>query len=148
MAGIVFFASPGEVATGTSAKTLLQIVAPANQRQKLKEWGMFCKGVTPTDSPIKVRLLRQTTAGTMSALTLTKRNTSGGETIQSTAQYSASVEPTAGDVIATVEVHPQLGYHDKLSFGDEIINPGGGRIGIEVTAGVSISVVPFIVAEE
>jgi hypothetical protein len=147
MSALICVANPGEITSGTSAKTLVQIVAPANQRLKILEWGVFCKGVTPTDVPLKVRLLRQTTTGTMSALTLFKRGTPA-ETIQSTAQQGASAEPTAGDVLAVREVHPQLGYQEKFAFGQEIIVPGGGRVGIEVTAAVSISVVSEIVFEE
>lgn len=148
MAGIRAVANPGEVTTGTSAKTVLQVVAAANHRVLIKEWGLFCKGIAPTDAPLKVRLLRQTTAGTMTALTPLSRGGSYTETIQTTAQHTATVEPTAGDVLAQREIHPQTGYQTILPFGEEIVIAGGGRVGIEVTAGVSISVIPEIVFEE
>lgn len=147
MSDIILVANPGEISSGTSAKTVLQIVAPTNQRLKIKSWGIFCKGISATDAPLRVRLLRQTTAGTMSALTLVKRGIAT-ETIQSSAQHTATAEPTAGDILAIREVHPQGGYYEILSPGDEIKVPGGGRVGIEVLAGVSISVVPEIVFEE
>ena len=147
MAGINIVANPGEVTTGTSAKTVLQVVAASNHRVKIKRWGITCKGVVPTDPSVLVRLLRQTTAGTMTALT-PKKLGDYTETVQTTAQHTATGEPTAGDVLAIREVHPQAGYYEILPFGDEIPIPGGGRVGIEVTATVSISVVPEIVMEE
>lgn len=147
MAGILISATPGEVTSGTSAKTILQAVAASNHRVKIKRWGITCKGVVATDSPVLVRLLRQTTAGTMTALT-PKKLGDYTEAVQTTAQHTATGEPTAGDVLAIREVHPQAGYYEILPFGDEIVIPGGGRVGIEVTAGVSISVVPEIVMEE
>lgn len=146
MAGIELVASPGEISSGTSAKTVLQIAAPTNQRLKIKAWGLMCKGIAATDAPLRVRLLRQTTSGTMTSLTLIKRNIAT-ETIQSTASHTATAEPTAGDVLAVREVHPQSGYYESF-LGNEISVPGGGRVGIEVLAGVSISVVPELVFEE
>lgn len=147
MAGINIVANPGEVTTGTSAKTVLQVVAASNHRVKIKRWGITCKGAVSTDPPVLVRLLRQTTAGTMTALT-PKKLGDYTETVQTTAQHTATGEPTAGDVLAIREVHPQAGYYEILPFGDETLIPGGGRVGIEVTATVSISVVPEIVMEE
>lgn len=147
MAGILISACPGEITSGTSAKTVLQVVAASNHRVKIKRWGLTCKGVVSTDPPVLVRLLRQSTAGTMTALT-PKKLGDYTETVQTTAQHTATGEPTAGDVLAIREVHPQAGYYEILPFGDEIVIPGGGRVGIEVTATVSISVVPEIVLEE
>ena len=146
MAGIKCVANPGEITSGVAAKTILQITAPTNQRLLIKKWGVFCKGIASTDSPIKVRLLRQTTAGTMTAHTPIALGLLT-ETIQTTAEHTASAEPTAGSVLAQREVHPQSGYYEIFPFGEEIIVPGAGRLGIEVTATVSISVIPEIVFE-
>lgn len=147
MSDIILVANPGEISSGTSEKTVLQIVAPTNQRLKIKSWGIFCKGIVATDAPLRVRLLRQTTSGTMTAHTLIKRGIYT-ETIQSSAQHTATAEPTAGDILAIREVHPQGGYYEISPQGEEIKVPGGGRVGIEVLSGVSISVVPEIVFEE
>jgi hypothetical protein len=137
-----------EIASGVAAKTLLQIVAASNHRALVKSWGVFGKGVTSTDAPIKVRLLRQSTAGTMSALTPVKCNSADDETLQTTAQHTATAEPTAGDVLATIEVHPQSGYVEHFPFGSEIVVPGGGRLGIDVLAGATVSMTAFIEFEE
>lgn len=148
MAGVRWNAVTGEIATGTAAKTLLQVVAASNHRIKIDRLSVSFKGTSATDAPIKVRVLRQTTAGTMSSLTLTKGNDSDDETLQTTAQHTATAEPAAGDVLESKEVHPQTGYELILPLGQEIIVKGGGRLGIEVTAGVSVSAIAEMHGEE
>jgi hypothetical protein len=134
MAGLVCIAQTTEVAlAAATAKTVLQIVAPANQRLHIKRWGVFFDGVSSTAEPVQVRLLRQTTAGTMSALTPVML-CAGSETVQTTAQHTATVEPTAGNVLDIAEVHPQSGYEVVIPFDQVIEVPGGGRLGLEVTA--------------
>lgn len=133
--------------TAATAKTVLQIVAPANQRLKIKRWGVFFDGISSTAEPVQVRVLRQTTAGTMSALTPTKQDTHA-ETIQTTAQHTATAEPTAGDVLDMVEVHPQSGYEVILTPETYIKVGGGGRVGIEITAPAIVNVRAKIVFEE
>lgn len=147
MAGLKISASPGEIVTGTSTKTLLQVVAASNHRVIVKRWGVTFKGVVATDPPVLVRLLRQTTAGTMTAYT-PKKITDFPETVQTTAQHTATAEPTAGDVLFAREIHPQQGWYEIIPYGEEIHIPGGGRLGIEVTATVSITAVPEFVMEE
>lgn len=148
MAGILFAAVTGEVATGTAAKTLLQVVAAANQRVKIKEISVSFKGVSPTDAPILVTVSRQTTAGTMSALTPAKLNESDAETLQTTAQHTATAEPTTGASVIKEEVHPQTGFIWQSPFGGEVVIQGGGKLGIVVTAGVSVSAVARVIGEE
>lgn len=149
MARLLFIAdTEGEIAlSAATAKTVLQVVAPANHRVVLKRWGVFCDGVSPTAEPVQVRLLRQTTAGTMSAATPRKMD-GYAETIQSTAQKTASAEPTAGDVLAVLEVHPQQGYAEAFPYGDEPIIAGGGRVGIECTAPAGVNVRAQLICEE
>ena len=67
MAGLKLAAVTAAIATGTAAKTLAQIIAPANHRVQLKRLEISFDGVTNTATPIKVDILRQTTAGTMSS---------------------------------------------------------------------------------
>jgi hypothetical protein len=126
--------------SAATAKTILQIVAPANHRLKVESWGVFFDGVSTTAEPVQVRLLRQTTAGTMSALTPVKLDDSIGETLQTTAQHTATAEPTAGDVLDILEVHPQHGYEIFYPLGQEVIVGGGDRLGIECTAPATVSV--------
>lgn len=135
MAGVKAHAPSGEVSLSAGvAKTVLQIVAAANHRTIVKMFQVFGKGVLSTDTPMRVRVLRQTTAGTMSAGTVTKNDDSDSETLQTTSQTNASAEPTAGDVLDIFEVHPQTGLIYIFPPGDEIQVRGGQRLGFEVLA--------------
>jgi len=134
MAGIFGVAQTAEVAlAAATAKTVIQLVAPANHRVRVLGWGIFFDGVNTAGEPVQVRVMRQTTAGTMSALTPVQVQPVS-ETIQSTAQHTATAEPTAGDLIDMIECHPQQGYEVKFPMGQEIIIAGSGRLGIECTA--------------
>lgn len=137
-----------EISTGTSAKTILQLVAASNHRVLIVELSISFKGTSNTAAPIKVRVLRQTTAGTMSSLTPVKMNSGDDETLQTTAQHTATAEPTASDVLLSEEVHPQTGYTWQAPFGRELVIPGGGRLGIEVTAGADVNCIARAIFEE
>lgn len=132
MADLSLEAVSPKVAFSTSTITLLQIVAPTNQRLKIREWSVSFDGTSNTAAPIKVEVVRQTTAGTMSALTLVKNDASQSETIQSSAQHTASAEPTTTDVMKSELVHPQQGFCWQAPFGGEIKVKGGERIGIRL----------------
>jgi len=149
MAGIKGVASPAsEIAlTATQAKTVLQLVAGANSNVRIKEWGVYFDGQNSAAEPVQVRLLRQTTAGTMTALTPVQRN-GPSITLLTTAQHTATAEPTAGNVLANREVHPQSGYQEKFAPGDEIELTNGGRVGIECIAPAGVNCRPEIVFEE
>lgn len=150
MAGLIGIARTNEVAlSAATAKTVLQLIAPANQRLKLLRWGLYFDGTSATDEPVYVRLLRQTTAGTMSALTIVKNNAGDAETLQGTAQHTATVEPTASDVLDSVNIHPQGGGYEVIfPVGQEVVISGGGRLGIECTASATVNVTAKFVYEE
>jgi hypothetical protein len=149
MADLKVIAQTNEIALTTATeKTVLQIVAPANHRLVVKEWGVFFDGVSVTAEAVVVKLERQTTAGTMSALTLVKVDDSVGETIQSTAQHTATVEPTSGDLLEQKNIHPQAGYEKIYPLGDEIKVGGGDRLGITCTAPAGVNVIAYIKFEE
>lgn len=148
MAGVGFVAQTAQVATGTSAKTILQVIAATNQRVLVNEISISFEGIDTVGVPIQVRVLRQTTAGTMSSLTPVKNNSGDDETLQVTAQHTATVEPTASDVLLTELVHPQTGFIWQARFGDEIVVKGGTRLGIEVTAAAGVDCVARIRGQE
>lgn len=148
MAGLLGVARIAEEAITTSAETLIQLVAPSNHRLKILEWGVFFDGVTATDSPIIVDILRQTTAGTSSSLTLVKWNDSDDETLLASALQDFTAEPTAGDILESKEVHPQSGYEKIYPLGQELIVKGGGRMGLRVTAGANVNAIAYIKYEE
>ena len=150
MAGVAFtIQSAASNATTTSTKTLAQVVAATNQRVKVKEISISFQGTNVTAAPIEVDILRQTTAGTMSANTPSKVNSSDSETLQTTAQENATAEPTAGAVLYTEFVHPQTGFLWQAPFGGEFIVPGGTRLGVRVvTPGASVNFACRMVCEE
>lgn len=152
MAGIQCLAQQSEVAlTAATAKTVLQIKAPANQRVKILEWGVYSDGIDPLAAAVEVTLVRQTSAGTMSAVTVTKL-TPGSETVQTTASHTATAEPTpspaGGNIMDVAEYHPQSGYEKILPMGSEIILAGGEYAGIVCTAPAAVNVRPKIKFEE
>lgn len=134
--------------TAATAKTVLQLVAASNHRVKILEWGVYFSGVSVTAEPVVVTLMRQTTAGTMSALTPAKVDDSLAESIQTTAQHTATVEPTSGDVLERKNIHPQAGYEKIYPLGGEIKVGGGDRLGIVCTAPAGVDVIAYIKFEE
>lgn len=151
MAGLVLVLTTPEIAlSAATAKTVLQVAAPAQQRLKLMRWGVFFDGISPSAEPVQVRLLRQTTAigGTPTAVTPTLTQ-AGSESPQATAAYSAGgAEPSAGNVLDVKEVHPQSGWDYTFPLGQEIHVTGGTRLGIECTAPATVNVRAVMVYEE
>ncbi len=65
MAGIFFsVVTPVITLTGATAKTIAQVVAATNQRTNVSGFSVSFAGNSGTAVPVKVRLLKQTTAGT------------------------------------------------------------------------------------
>ena len=148
MSGVRFRANTAQVATGTSAKTLCQVVAAANHRVLITEIEVAFEGVTSNDPPIQIEILKQTDAGTMTSLSPVKVNTGDGETLQTTAQHTATAEPTAGTVIRRTLVHPQAAYRLLLARENAIVVNGGERLGVKVLASVGIDAVVSLGGEE
>lgn len=137
MAALNCLIDAGEVSYSTSLITALLLTAPANQRLRVKSLSVYGKGVSPTDTPVKVRLYRTANAGTSSS-TITPRalDESATETPQAVAATTFTVEPTGKTYLYTLEVHPQTGVilplEDILSMA--VLVKGGSRFGVEVTA--------------
>jgi hypothetical protein len=149
MADNLFFVQSAEVALLAGVpKTVLQVAAPANQKVKVLEWGVFFDGTVVTAEPCEIILVRQSTAGTMTPVTPAKVDESNSQAIQSTVSVSASAEPTAGDIVDMVEVHPQQGYAKIYPLGQERVVTGGGRIGIQIKAPANVNVRPYMTCEE
>lgn len=142
-------AQTSEIAlSAATAKTVIQLVAATNHRVVVKRLGVYFDGTSTTAEPVQVRVLRQTTAGTMSALTPVKLDDSIADTLLTTAQHTATVEPTAGDVLDVCEVHPQQSYEWIYPLYEEPIIGGGDRLGVECTAPATVNVRCKIVFEE
>lgn len=136
------------VSTGTAVKTILQLVAAANHAVKVEEITVSFNGTSNSATPILVEILRQSTAGTMSALTPLKDPDDSDETLQTTAQHTATAEPTAGDILHSEYVHPQQGFTWYKGPGREIKVGGGDRLGLRLTAAAAISCAAGMTFEE
>jgi len=150
MADLSFVAQPAKIATGTSVKTLVQLLAAANQRVKVKEISISFDGTSNTATPIYVEVVRQTSAGTITnTTTLRKVDPDFTETLQTTCKDTATAEPTdSGDVPMAELVHPQTGFLWQAPFAGELKIPGGGRLGVRVTAAANVNASVRVVGEE
>jgi len=115
---------------GSGTMTLLQINAATNHPCEIVEVGVGFNGTVATHEPRKVELLHQTDAGTMSALTPEKYDSSDGDTLDTTAQHTATAEPTAGNIIQGWLVHPQTEFVWQAPPGKGIKVGAGDRIGL------------------
>jgi hypothetical protein len=120
-------------AASAAAKTVLQVVAGSTVRALVKSFEVSFDGADSTKTPCLVELIRQTTAGTSSALTLVKHDEASVTAI-STGLQTFSAEPTAGDILASVYLSPAGGiYSYQYPLGDEPVVAASGRIGLRVT---------------
>jgi hypothetical protein len=151
MAGLNYAAASGEITlTAATAKTLIQITAPANQAVKVKQINITGKQPAGgTDTPLKIRITRSTAGGTATAGTAYKLDPARGETIQSVVKTAFTIEPTTPtDTWLWFEFQPQSGLFYPIPFGQDLIIPGGGQLNVEATSGSTPIVLASIVAEE
>lgn len=139
MAGVGFHVNTAAIATGTNLKTLLQVIAATNQRIMINRVSINFAGTASDGVPIPVDILRQTSAGTMSALTPKKANDADDETLQVTAQHTSTGEPVAGDILYSILVHPQTSHTWVFAPDEEIPIGGGDRLGLRVHAAAGIN---------
>lgn len=145
MAGLTLTVNSGEIASGTSRKTILQIKAPANQRLLVKSIEFQGKGSLVADSQMLCRISRNSANfGTGTSATPVKRNPSNPETIQSTAAYNFTAEPTSPTTYKEFELHPMA----TKQFTEPIEVPGGQSLQVDVTSSVSQTVLASICYEE
>ncbi len=111
-----------------TVQTLIQLLAVANHRVALLGYGIGGEGTSNTEVPGVIDILRQSTAGTASALTLVKLQETISETLLTTGQEDVTVEPTPGDILRTHTVHPQAALDIRDAFSREIIMGGAGRL--------------------
>jgi hypothetical protein len=121
--------------TAATAKTLLQLVTPSTRRVWINEIGISFKSSTTTDAPILVELLRQTTAGTMSAATPLLEDPADAASLCTGCQQTATVEPTASDILRHWDVAAQAGLVVyQFPLGMEIVMAVSTKLGLRATA--------------
>lgn len=135
--------------SAATAKTVIQLNAPANQRIKVQRVGVFFDGASTTAVPGDVQLVRKTTAGTGTALTLAKQTSADSETIQTGATENHTAEGTnTTDIIDQWKVHPQQGLDLTYAFGQEKMIVGGGRLALVCNFPAAVNVRAKIDFEE
>jgi hypothetical protein len=146
MAGLLGSFSLATVSvTGGTPLTIIQLVAPANQRLKILGFDISFDGTNSANTPALVQILRQTTAGTATNTSVAPKkinDPSGtGETLQANSQNTFTVEPTAGDVLQQFNV-PVFGGLFAYSYppGQEEIVMGGTRLAWKVSAPQTVNV--------
>ena len=149
MAAITFSLPYKDVAlAAATAKTVAMVTAPANQRVVIEEIHVGFDGTTANNTPVLIELCSFSTAGTFTAGTPIKLESSLSETIQSTTGINASVEPTLSTTIKQWRVHPQGNYEKTMILNVKVIIPGGGKFGIRLTAAQIVNVTGFLTCTE
>ncbi len=150
MPKILIAAIQAEAVATAATETLIQVVTGSTAKARIKEWGVSFDGTDATKTPIRVDLLRQTTAGTASSLTLVKNDPDDTAALAS-AQKTFTVEPTAGDVLWSEYITPAGGFDRvQLPLGEEIVMQESERLGLRVVvpSGSNCNATAYIRFEE
>jgi len=129
-------------------KTVLQLIAAANHRVKIKRIEVTFQGISATEPQVLIDILRQSSAGTVSAATPRKWNDGDDESLSVTGGKNASAEPSAGDILKQVYAHPQFGASIEFPDEDPLIVKGGGRMGVRCTTGATPATLNCVVSVE
>ena len=106
------------VAAAPTTKTILGLIAPANQALAIKRWIISCEGVAPTDKPILVEMGKPT-AGTQVAATEFQLSGPVPGAIQGAA-VTYSAEPTWTSLVYYPHyLHLQSGYEKVLQRAED-----------------------------
>jgi hypothetical protein len=154
MAGLICSVTTGG-ATGLTAvalaaateKCLIVLSAPAQQRLKLKSLGVYFDGISSIAVPVQIVIARASSAGTTTAATPARMG-AGSETPQATAGIDASANPTKGDILEILNIHPQSGFKEMYPLGDELLVPGGGRVAVYAKAAAIVNLAATLIYEE
>lgn len=110
--------------------------------------GVSFNGVTNTDAPVLVELIRLSSAGTSAAFVPVKLNPSDDAPLM-TARTSHTAEPTNGDVLERHYVTPAGGNLVLQYAYDERVSVAAvGRLGIRVQASAIVSAAAFMIFDE
>jgi hypothetical protein len=143
--------SPGGIAcpTGT-AHVVLALIAAAGVLARLTESSISFDGVSGTAVPVKLELCEGTGAGAGTTTgSVTPRQVRGlARTVQCTAAYLYTAEPTVLTVLKTWYIHPQAGQIIQLPLGREYEHVGAGGFYLRALAGAAVNCAPNMEFEE
>jgi hypothetical protein len=132
----------------STAKTVIRVKAPTNQRAKVLGYGFYFDGTSNSAQPVQIQIGRISADGTFTAATPMPNEEELTETFQTVVGLNASAEPTYSSYLKTLTVHPQLGYEYLAPLGQEIIVKGGGMLGFVINAPAAVDVRGYLMFEE
>lgn len=149
---LVYVARNTAFAATTGAKTVLNVIAGANQQVNCIEWGVAFDGVTATAVPATVELCTSTqaTAGTSGGSVPAIVQVSGrAVTSQCTSGHNYTAEPTALVPIEQVYVPQFMGVYVKqfpLGFEPDTDLSGGTikALAIRVSVSANVNVLAYM----
>ena len=154
MAGLYGAFTTGAVSlTGGTAQTVIQLVAPTNQRLRITQYEFSFDGTNSANTPCQVKIERQTTAGTFTNTSVApaKVNDPSADRRDAAgrARTAVTVEPTEGDVLQWFTV-PVFGGLVVIPAppGQEDYVPGGTRFGIKLNAPQTVNAYTTVRYEE
>lgn len=124
--------------TSNLTKTLIQNLAPANQGIAWLRASVSFQGVTVSDPPVKVDIVKQTDAGTGLASYTEILACGPGVSITPQATIimnsaTSGTEPTTTDIVDVKYVHPQAGYEYVFTEGQDELTYANARYGLRVS---------------
>lgn len=125
-------------------KTALQILAGANEPVEIPFFDVSFDGISPTDRPVLVQVLRQTTAigGSPTAVTPVEvPNADPGALAVTAASSAGGTEPTSSDVYWSGYLHPQTRQIIARPSGKPFRIVAGERLGLAFTAPNNVNVI-------
>lgn len=126
--------------SAATTRTMLQLVTASTNTAAVRAWGVSFNGTDATKEPILVDLLRQTTAGTSSSLTVVEQAASNKNNVTTALQTFSSTEPTAGDVLWSSYFTPVGGGGEFTCYpGEEIVMDVSTRLGLRVTTATGVT---------
>ncbi len=120
----------GQAVAAATVETIIQLLTVANHRAALLGYGCGAAGISNTEQPGIIDILRQSDLGTASVLALVKLQDTITETLLMTATSIYTVEPTPADILRTHTLHPQAAFDIRDAFSREIVIGGAGRLAI------------------
>jgi hypothetical protein len=137
-----------------TAQTMIQMVAPTNQRCAVYQVKVAFDGTNSANTPATVKIARNSTAGTATNTSVApvKVNEPPGvsETLQLVYQTVFTVEPTLGSIVDTflVPVFGGLFAQALAPYFNEIMIAGGSRLGFQLTAAQVVNAIVSVWYEE
>jgi hypothetical protein len=133
-----------------TAKTVLQLRTPSNRRARLVEWSVSFDGTVGSNTPVKVELMRQTSAGTGTGITPVAMDAASPAALCSAAG-NHSAEPGYGNRLEVLRLTPNAGLV-VIPFSvireERPIVPTSSFVGIVCTAAQAVNVTAYIIFEE